>query len=32
MKNGNYKDIDTMKKVDGVDASKVQSAKDKIEF
>jgi competence protein ComEA len=32
MKNGNYKDIDTMKKVDGVDASKVQSVKDKIEF
>ena len=32
MKNGNYKDIDTMKKVEGVDASKVQSAKDKIEF
>jgi len=32
MKNGNYKDIDTMKKVDGVDASKVDSAKAKIEF
>ena len=32
MKNGNYKDIDTMKKVDGVDASKVESAKAKIEF
>jgi competence protein ComEA len=32
MKNGNYKDIDTMKKVEGVDAAKVQSAKDKIEF
>jgi competence protein ComEA len=32
MKNGNYKDIDTVKKVDGVDAAKVQSAKDKIEF
>ena len=32
MKNGNYKDIDTVKKVDGVDAAKVQSVKDKIEF
>ncbi len=32
MKNGNYKDIDTVKKVEGVDASKVQSVKDKIEF
>ncbi len=32
MKNGNYKDLDTMKKVEGVDAAKVQSAKDKIEF
>lgn len=32
MKNGNYKDLDTIKKVDGVDASKVESAKAKIEF
>lgn len=32
MKNGNYKDLDTMKKVEGVDAAKIQSAKDKIEF
>lgn len=32
MKNGNYKDIDTVKKVEGVDAAKVQSVKDKIEF
>ena len=32
MKNGDYKDIDTVKKVEGVDASKVQSVKDKIEF
>ena len=32
MKNGNYKDLDSMKKVEGVDAAKIQSAKDKIEF
>ena len=32
MKNGNYKDIDTMKKVDGVDAAKIESAKEKIAF
>jgi competence protein ComEA len=32
MKNGNYKDLDTVKKVEGVDAAKVQSVKDKIEF
>jgi competence protein ComEA len=32
MKNGNYKDIDTMKKVDGVDSAKIDSAKEKIEF
>lgn len=32
MKNGNYKDLETMKKVEGVDAAKVQSVKDKIEF
>jgi competence protein ComEA len=32
MKNGNYKDLDTIKKVDGVDAAKVETAKAKIEF
>jgi len=32
MKNGNYKDVDSMMKVDGVDTGKVQAAKDKMEF
>ena len=31
-KNGNFKDINGLLKVDGVDAGKVQAAKDKIEF
>jgi competence protein ComEA len=31
-KNGNFKDVDSLLKVEGVDAAKIQSAKDKIEF
>jgi competence ComEA-like helix-hairpin-helix protein len=31
-KNGNFKDIDALLKVDGVDAAKIQAAKDKIAF
>jgi competence ComEA-like helix-hairpin-helix protein len=31
-KNGNFKDVDSVLKVEGVDAAKIQSAKDKIEF
>jgi len=31
-KNGKFKDVDSMLKVEGVDAAKIQSAKDKIEF
>jgi competence protein ComEA len=31
-KNGNFKDLDSLLKVEGVDAAKIQSAKDKIEF
>jgi competence protein ComEA len=32
VKNGNYKDLDALVKVDGIDAAKIQSAKDKIAF
>ena len=32
MKNGNYKDVNSMMKVEGVDGDKIQSAKDKMEF
>ena len=32
MKNGNYKDVNAMMKVEGVDTGKIQSAKDKMEF
>ncbi|MEO8048938.1 MAG: helix-hairpin-helix domain-containing protein [Acidobacteriota bacterium] len=32
IKNGNFKDIDALSKVDGVDAAKIQAAKDKIAF
>ena len=32
MKNGNFKDVDALLKVEGVDAAKIQSAKDKIAF
>ena len=32
MKNGNFKDIDAVMKVDGVDTAKVQSVKDELEF
>jgi competence ComEA-like helix-hairpin-helix protein len=32
MKNGNYKDVNSMLKVEGVDTGKIQSAKDKMEF
>ena len=32
MKNGNYKDVDALLKVEGLDTGKIQSAKDKIEF
>jgi len=32
MKNGNYKDADSMLKVEGVDSNKIKSAKDKMEF
>jgi competence ComEA-like helix-hairpin-helix protein len=32
IKNGNYKDLDAMKKVEGIDAAKIQSVKEKIEF
>lgn len=31
-KNGNFKDVDGLLKVDGVDAAKIQAAKDKIAF
>ena len=31
-KNGNFKNLDSLLKVEGVDAAKIQSAKDKIEF
>ena len=31
-KNGNFKDVDALLKVEGVDAAKIQSAKDKIAF
>ena len=31
-KNGNFRDLDSLLKVEGVDAAKIQSAKDKIEF
>jgi competence protein ComEA len=31
-KNGKFKDVDSMLKVEGVDAAKIQSGKDKIEF
>jgi competence protein ComEA len=31
-KNGKFKDVDSMLKVEGVEAGKIQSAKDKIEF
>ena len=31
-KNGNFKDIDALLKVDGVDSAKIQAAKDKIAF
>ena len=32
MKNGNYKDVDSMLKVEGVDSGKIQAVKDKIAF
>lgn len=31
-KNGNFKDVDALLKVEGVDAAKIQAAKDKIAF
>jgi len=31
-KNGNFKDVDSLLKVEGVDGDKIQSAKDKIDF
>ena len=32
VKNGNFKDVDGVLKVDGVDAAKIQAAKDNIDF
>lgn len=32
VKNGNFKDVDALLKVEGVDATKIQAAKDKIAF
>ena len=31
-KNGNFKDLDSLLKIEGLDAGKIQSAKDKIDF